>query len=83
MTAAENGPQLPFRFETILNVPHARKELSWQRGLGETGNASGRFSPAASLDDHCEQPEESVLVAGRLPMKLVGRGRDHSYHLPG
>lgn len=27
-------PKLRSRFETILNVPHTRKELSWQLGEG-------------------------------------------------
>ena len=27
-------PKLRSRFETILNVPHTRKELSWQLGAG-------------------------------------------------
>ena len=31
---AENARQLRSRFETILNVPHTRKELSWPLGVG-------------------------------------------------
>jgi hypothetical protein len=34
MKAAENGPQFRSRLETILNVPHRRRELSWQLGEG-------------------------------------------------
>ena len=33
---------------------------------GENGNASGRFSPAASLDDHFEQPDESVMAEWKV-----------------
>jgi hypothetical protein len=63
---------------------HLREEsyLGSSGRAGEKEYASGRFSPAASLDDHFEQPEESVLAAGRLPMKLDGRSRDHPCHLP-
>lgn len=56
MKAAENGPQLRSRFETILNVPPRGESCLGSSGrAGENGNASGRFSPAASLDDHVEQ----------------------------
>ena len=33
---------------------------------GENGNASGRFSPAASLDDHFEQPDANVMAEWKV-----------------
>ena len=33
---------------------------------GENEYASGRFSPAALLDDHFEQPDENVIADWRV-----------------
>ncbi len=57
MTAAEKGPHLRSRLESILNVAR--------------GNASGFFSPAASLVDRFEQPGENArfLLSTRSPRK--------------
>ena len=57
-------PRLRSRLETILNVP-LRGE-SCLGSAGENGNASGRFSPAASLDDHFEQPVSIMRAMKRL-----------------
>ena len=54
---AENASQLRSRLETILNVPHTGKELSWQLGEGGWKQLRLRFLLACGLvRGHFEQP---------------------------